>query len=136
MPIFRYFVLVGGCLVALLFVVNRYLPEPAGRSSLADIDRSTIRIRSARIGPEKLEFDTSRPPQAIPAAIEAAQVEERPRAAFAMMPESKPQQAAVASAVVARAGRRKRVAHTRSKALRPTDRQIALDHTQPFVLGW
>jgi hypothetical protein len=65
MPIIRYFVFVGGLLVALLFAIDRYLPTPPENGHASDPDRTIIRIRSARSLPEKIVFDT-RPQTAAP----------------------------------------------------------------------
>jgi hypothetical protein len=48
MPIVRYFVFVGGLLLAPLFAADRYLPEVPERFAAGDVDRTIIRIRSAR----------------------------------------------------------------------------------------
>ena len=48
MPIIRYFVFVGGLLLALLFAADRYLPAPIERAGPSDPDRTIIRIASAR----------------------------------------------------------------------------------------
>jgi hypothetical protein len=57
MPIVRYFVFIGGLLLALLFVVDQYLPEVSERFAAGDVHRTIIRIRSARPLPEKEVFD-------------------------------------------------------------------------------
>jgi hypothetical protein len=63
MPLLRYFVVVGGALLALLFAVSAYLPTPpaveASKSTAADL--SIIRIHSDRKWPERIVFDTSQP---------------------------------------------------------------------------
>ncbi|WP_338830621.1 hypothetical protein [Bradyrhizobium sp. 27S5] len=58
MPIIRYFVFVGGLLLALLFAADRYLPAPVEHAGAADPDRTTIRNSSATSLPEKIVFDT------------------------------------------------------------------------------
>lgn len=70
MPIFRYFVFVGGLLLALLFATDRYLPAPVEQSGPSDPDRTIIRIASARTFPEKIVFDT-RPPTDGPISTKA-----------------------------------------------------------------
>ena len=65
MPIIRYFVFVGGLLVALLFAIDRYLPTLPENGHASDPDKTIIRIRSARSLPEKIVFDT-RPQTAAP----------------------------------------------------------------------
>jgi hypothetical protein len=63
MPLVRYFVFTSGLLLGLLFLLDWYLPaSPATAAREAhDIDRSIIRIHSARKGPEAIQFDTSTP---------------------------------------------------------------------------
>ena len=75
MPIARYFIIVGGTLAALLFIAGRCLPTPPAMfANQLAIDRSIIRIKSARKWPEKVVLDTSQPTIAPPAV-------EEPRAA-------------------------------------------------------
>ncbi|MBH5371922.1 hypothetical protein [Bradyrhizobium glycinis] len=45
--------------MALLFLLDRSLPPLGERAAGPDVDRTTIRIRSARALPEKIIFDTS-----------------------------------------------------------------------------
>ena len=120
--------LVGGCLLALLFAADRYLPRPVDRVSAADVDRSIIRIRSARIGPEKVEFDTSHPPQTAP-TIEAERHDEAPRQSYAMMPQPTVRPAPPAPAT--QQADRARSTHVRHRVRRPQERLFALDHA-PF----
>jgi hypothetical protein len=65
MPLMRYFVFVGGALLALLLIVNAFSPglpvTGAIRSTAATTDRSVIRIHSDRKWPERVVFDTSSP---------------------------------------------------------------------------
>ena len=60
MPLVRYFLFVGGALLALLFISNAYLPKPPDVVT-ADADLPVIRIHSDRKWPERVVFDTSRP---------------------------------------------------------------------------
>jgi len=78
MPIFRYFVFVGGILLALLSAADRYLPAAVVRTDETDLDRTTIRIRSARSLPEKIVFDT-RPRADSPAVTSAEPIPEERR---------------------------------------------------------
>jgi hypothetical protein len=70
MPIIRYFVFIGGLLVALLFAIDLYLPTPPESGHASDPDKTIIRIRSARSLPEKIVFDT-RPQTAAPVLANA-----------------------------------------------------------------
>jgi hypothetical protein len=93
MPLLRYFLFVGGVLLALLFISDAYLPKlPAAER--ADADLPVIRIQSDRKWPERVVFDTSRPasnPAPIaasvpaPAAIADDSAKVRVREAFAQL---------------------------------------------------
>jgi hypothetical protein len=64
MPLARYFLFVGGALLALLFFVGAELPtSPAEQVIATDTaaELPTIRIRTDRKWPEKVVFDTSIP---------------------------------------------------------------------------
>ena len=67
MPVARYFLYVGGVLIALLFAVAAMLPPEAAVHSAPGIDRSTVRIHSDQKLPERVVFDTTLPP-VVPAA--------------------------------------------------------------------
>ena len=70
MPIARYFLIVGGTLAALLLIAGWCLPTPPAMfANQLVIDRSIIRIKSARKWPEKVVLDTSQP-TIIPPAVE------------------------------------------------------------------
>lgn len=103
MPLARYFFLVGGVLLALLFVADAVLPKlpvPDGN----DTDLPVIRIHSDRKWPERIAFDTSLPTiipvtatkaeANIPAPVEAAGIsaKARVRDAFALLQPSEPTQ--------------------------------------------
>jgi hypothetical protein len=97
MPLARYFLFVGGALLALLFVFNAYAPPLAvvNRTEAAN-DLPVIRINSERKWPERIEFDTSMTPiipaqlvkaekaetVPVPATIAAVSAGERVRDAF------------------------------------------------------
>ena len=98
MPLMRYFLFVGGVLLALLVIVNACLPGlPVAERSAATVDRSVIRIHSDRKWPERVVFDTTQPaitPTPAPSVAEASlpqkTAEAQPlkgevRAAFAQM---------------------------------------------------
>jgi hypothetical protein len=100
MPVFRYFAGVGGALLALLLIVNAYLPQTPVAAAVAGqqhFDRSTIRIISRQKGPERVVIDTSLP-TIIPPAAQPQQVADATppvtapisassREAFAQLPE-------------------------------------------------
>jgi hypothetical protein len=79
-PLARYFIIVGGTFAALLFIAGWCLPmPPAMFANQLAIDRSIIRIKSARKWPEKVVLDTSQPTITPPAV-------EEPRAAQSVRP--------------------------------------------------
>jgi hypothetical protein len=58
MPLLRYFTYVGGALMALLFVVSYLFPE-AETVAHQDVTKPAIRIATDRVGPPRVDFDTS-----------------------------------------------------------------------------
>jgi len=67
MPLARYFLFVGGVLLALLFISDAYLPKlPV--ADRANTDLPVVRIHSDRKWPERVVYDTSLP-TIIPAQI-------------------------------------------------------------------
>ncbi len=78
MPVARYFVLVGGVLLALLFLLSEVLPQlpVAERVAESGPNRSVIRINSDRKWPERVVFDTNMPtivPPVAPALVAKAE---------------------------------------------------------------
>ena len=80
MPIFRYFVFVGGALLALLFAANFALPSQPVAQAVATVsnDQPLIRIRSDRHLPERVVLDTTQPTIIPPAMKTAAVVAPQP----------------------------------------------------------
>ena len=74
MPIFRYFIFVGGALLALLFAADFVFPPAPVAQAVATTsnDQPLIRIRSNRHLPERVVLDTSQPTIAAPAVRTAA----------------------------------------------------------------
>jgi hypothetical protein len=70
MPVARYFMFVGGALLALLFLIDAYAPSQAVTVSHAasTIDRNVVRIRSDQKLPERVVYDTSLPTIVPPAS--------------------------------------------------------------------
>jgi hypothetical protein len=79
MPIFRYFMFVGGALLALLFAADFVWPtSPVAQVvAVATYDQPLIRIRSDRHLPDRVVLDTTQPTIAAPvmktAAVSASQ---------------------------------------------------------------
>lgn len=136
MPIIRYFVFVGGLLLALLFAADRYFPAPVETAAAADPDRTTIRISSARSLPEKIVFDT-RPRTDVANVAQADPIAEAPpeqvRQAMAAIPpvEIKKEPPARVSAVV-----RPRPKRSAQFSRRAPERRLAFDRHEPFAGGW
>ncbi len=66
MPVARYFLFVGGALLALLFAFDAFVPNAAADLTThagagAGVDKSVVRIRSEQKWPEAIVFDTSQP---------------------------------------------------------------------------
>jgi hypothetical protein len=92
MPLFRYFVFVGGALLALLLICDAVLPQvPLPDNLTSGSDLPAVRIRSDRKWPERVVFDTN-VPSTVPATVVAAVVPPAPaaptavREAFAQIP--------------------------------------------------
>ena len=77
MPLLRYFVFVGGALLALLFAASAFMPAlPVVESPRFTADLSIIRIHSDRKWPERVVFDTSLPTTMPPSNLAAPVVAE------------------------------------------------------------
>ena len=102
MPVARYFAYTGSVLLALLFLLDWYLPSPAIEPARADIDRSIIRLQSRHKWPSAIAFDTSQPAMShhrrlspkrrrLPdAAGSVAMVRQRPSPVIAAAPQAAP----------------------------------------------
>jgi hypothetical protein len=72
-PLARYFVFVGGALMALLVAFDFFSPRAvadSGIHSAGPVDKSTMRIRSEQKLPERIVFDTTQP-TIVPKAAQA-----------------------------------------------------------------
>jgi hypothetical protein len=73
MPVARYFLYVGGVLLALLFLSDAYSPSmPVVAATQTGVDKSIIRIHSDRKWPERVVFDTNLPTIVPPSMVTAA----------------------------------------------------------------
>ncbi len=134
MPIIRYFVVIGSLLLALLFASDHYLSLPLDAVRSAEVDRTTIRIHSARAVPEKIVFDTSQP-VTTPSAVSLAEARPEPREAHAMMA-TPPRRADKAAAPSVRpVAERTRTQARRVARERWKDRRLALEQGNLFA-GW
>ena len=73
MPVARYFLFVGGVLLALLLAVDALVPQQAVVASQAgsSFDKTVVRIRSDQKPPERVVYDTSLPTIVLPQAVTA-----------------------------------------------------------------
>jgi pyruvate/2-oxoglutarate dehydrogenase complex dihydrolipoamide acyltransferase (E2) component len=76
MPVARYFLFVGGVLLALLLAVDALVPQQAVVASQAtpSVDKTVVRIRSDQKPPERVVYDTSLPTIVPPRAATAQAV--------------------------------------------------------------
>jgi hypothetical protein len=81
MPVARYFLYVGGVLLALLFALDAYAPQQAAvaSNSAPSVDRSVVRIHSDKKWPERVVYDTSLP-TIVPPPVANAQIAAAPPA--------------------------------------------------------
>src|SRR5262245_45193716 len=89
MPLARYFVFVGGALMALLFAFDFFSPKASADSgihSAGTVDKSTLRIRSEQKWPERIVLDTTQPT----VAPQAAQAPAAPPTVQAALPGPEP----------------------------------------------
>lgn len=72
MPLARYFLFVGGALLALLLAIDALVPHQAIVASQAapSVDKTVVRIRSDQKPPERVVYDTSLP-TIVPPAVTA-----------------------------------------------------------------
>ena len=132
MPLARYFLVIGGVLLALLFVVDAVLPSlPVADKTDAAVDMPFIRINSDRKWPERVVFDTSTsaftavPTLKAEAAVPASTVADtsakaRVRDAYAQLQpsDSKPTQLSDARTPEPKLQRKRKIA--KSRVSRPT----------------
>ena len=83
MPVARYFLFVGSALLALLFLIDAYVPLQAVTAGHAapSIDRNVVRIHSDQKLPERVVYDTSLPTIVPPASKVQVAAAPRPRIA-------------------------------------------------------
>ncbi len=92
MPIFRYFLFVGGMLLGLLVLADWYFPNAPSEASAGDIDRSVIRIHSSRKWPAPVHIDTdvampqTAPPAPVEQSAQATPASEPANDAYAYVP--------------------------------------------------
>jgi len=145
MPIGRYFLIMGGVLLALLFLVSWSLPTLTAAPEEASNEHPTILIHSRHRWPDAVVFDTSRP-TIVPATVAAAAPPEKPvqdakapMDAMAMAEPAAPvEKAAPTPASPKRLAERRRPRAHR-EARRDDARRVAsydmFGYRQPFIFG-
>ena len=108
MPLLRYFIFVGGSLLALLLVVNVAFPaEPVPETLTLGSDLPPIRIHSQRKLPDRVVFDTNAvlPGQRQAAPVVVAQAKPQPQ----VTPQSQTQAQAAIPPAIAKMSAKERV---------------------------
>jgi len=132
MPWMRYFLFIGGALLALLFISDAFAPKTAVvKGAIADAGRpAQLRIQSDQKWPERIVIDTTLPtvsvPQpalpliaAAPKAVGDIDTTSAPREAFAQarLPESKTRETKIKKRRVAKLPRQPAMASTQQSGL-------------------
>jgi hypothetical protein len=88
MPVARYFLFVGGVLLALLVAIDAFVPQQAvvASQSAPSVDKTVVRIRSDQKPPERVVYDTSLPTIVPPPTMTAQAVAPPVRAAVPASP--------------------------------------------------
>ena len=133
MPLLRYFTFVGGVLLTLLFVASWYFPE-AETIKHNDVARPVIRIASDRVGPPRVDLDTSAQAVAIPVPVpDPVSVADSLEQAPARVAEARPVAQTPTPAVALK------IEHKKTKvAKRPAPQRVAANPQgfQPFRSTW
>ena len=127
MPLLRYFTVVGGALLALLFVVSSYFPE-AVTINHSDVARPIIRITSDRVGPQRVDIHTRVETAVVPTSVPEILQQAPARVAEAQI-----------SAPLSTPASPVRIERKRTRVAKRVDRQrIAANPQgfQPFHLTW
>jgi len=133
-PLVRYFVVVTSVLLAMLAVANWYLPSPPPLpNQAAEIDKTTLRIRSERKWPQKIEFDTAMDPFI---AASAPRTVASAAPAVAAAPREKPALDALAQAKLPEAEIAKPKSKTRSVRRAPRSTPRVVVAANPPTPGW
>ncbi len=139
MPIIRYFVFVGGLLLALLIVADRYLPAPVEQAGPSEPDRTIIRIASTRSLPEKIVFDTRRRtdlPKIAQTEPPAEEPQQQMREAMAAVPAAPAAELKKETPVRAATAARPHPKRSAKLQKRTPDRRLAFERPDPFAGGW
>jgi hypothetical protein len=133
MLLLRYLVSVGGVLLGLLLWVNWYFPPSASEASTSGVDRTIIRIHSARQWPTAVPIDTSmQMPKIAPLTVSA---DNEP----AIRPDAPPREALALAATAEPKASGKIRRRTRSASrftARETHRRLASSQDNWFGATW
>jgi hypothetical protein len=127
MPLLRYFTVVGGALLALLFVVSSYFPETEAVNH-SDAARPVIRTASDRVGPPRVDIDTRVQTAAVPTLIPEVLQQAPSRDAKSQLSAPLPTPAAAA-----------KIERKKTRVAKRPDRQRMAANPQgfqPFHLAW
>ena len=152
MPLLRYFLFVGGALLALLFVCDAVLPQvPLPGNLTSGSDLPAVRIHSDRKWPERVVFNTNLPPMApvtvataaaapaVSPAIAEMSAKSRVREAFAQLPPGQVEPKQQGSKVAAMAAGEPNKAELKPQPkrriakARPAGRPVMLVAQQPHI---
>jgi hypothetical protein len=137
MPLGRYFAFIGSILLALLFLADWYLPQPAATPDRADVDRTVIRLQSGHRWPERIVIDTSLPTIVPPSAkvadtlpVRSPPAARSPREALAQMTPAQ----AVSPAIAPKPAPRRQTRTVRAGG--PVTSFEATEFRNPFAMSW
>ena len=149
MPLWRYFAFSGSVLLALLLLADWYLPKSSAESARAEVDKTVIRIHSAKQWPDAIVFDTNRAAVPVPAPVvvaDAAPVEApmpagetSSRQAFAQLLPASPVRPAASAAAPKKEVAKKMAARHPVRARTPVRRLASYQPTEGrgfFSFGW
>src|SRR5437868_11632388 len=133
MPLLRYFTVVGGALLTLLFVASWYFSE-VETITHSDVARPVIRITSDRVSPPRIDFDTRVEAAAIPVPVpDPVPLPDIAQQAPAQIAEAQPFAQTPTPAVAVK------IEHKKTKvAKRPAPQRVAANPQgfQPFRSTW
>jgi hypothetical protein len=128
MPLLRYFIFVGGALLALLIVVSSYFPETETITH-RDVARPVIRIASDRVGPPRVDIDTRVQTAVVPTSVPEILQQAPARVAEAQLSAPPPTPAAAPF----------KIERKKTRVVKRVDRQRMAANPQgfqPFHLTW
>lgn len=152
MPLWRYFAFSGSVLLAFLLLADWYLPKSSADSSRAEVDKTIIRIHSAKQWPDAVVFDTNRPTMSATVSVAEAAAVEAPmpavetstretstRQAFAQLAPAAPIRPAASDVAPKKEVAKKMAARHPVRARAPVRRLASYQPTESrgfFPFGW